>query len=105
MPYKSNKDIAEQFKAEFYFLFHHGYAVHEGEEGENLLSHISQIRKQDLEGLKEWAESRKRKVPPVNTSFEVKSVQEQLKAISDEGYNTALTDFITKVESLNQDTK
>lgn len=41
----TNPDIekkTEEFRKHFHFLFDHGYAVHEGEEGEDLVGYLSQ---------------------------------------------------------------
>lgn len=58
---------------------------------ENLLSQTEQ------ECDKKWRtfiESKRKSVPPIDTSFTVEAVQEQLKAVSDEGYNSALDDLL-----------
>lgn len=93
--YKSNKEINEEFYSKIVeFSQDVGNPV-EAYAMQRIADHIAQIRQNDLKGLVEWAESKKKDV-----LFCSKNV-----ARGRSGYNHALTDFITKVESLNRDTK
>lgn len=64
-------------------------------------SHISQIRQNDLKGLQEWAESKKRREYFKMSIHGIDDRDSKEKAF-DKGYNQALTDYQKYLSSLNQ---
>lgn len=107
--YLSTKEIEEQFDEKFCnevtiekglytSVFKEKVTPHE------ILSHISQIRQNDLKGLQEWAENTKVELTPKEESIKAGWSKEEAELIYARGemYNQALIDFINHLSSLNQ---
>lgn len=84
---KTNKEINDDFDKKFYFLVDNNDKHKETE----VKTEISHIRNQDLESLREWIEKARIEILPTHAE--------------ENGYECALDDFITHLNSLSEDNK